>query len=145
MAEASTIFPKLLKVQQAATAVKKNSSNPFFKSKYFDINELLRVVKPVLNENGLIITQQLTHIHNPGNEVAPALRTSITDVDSGERLSEIVPLPSYKNAQEMGSAITYVRRYALQAMLGLEAIDDDANLASGKTTPPPPRRKATMI
>jgi hypothetical protein len=118
---------KLLEVQKEIGAIKKDATNPYFKSKYFDINSLLEQVKPVLNKHGLILTQALTHL-----EGKLALRTSILDADSQDIYSDVCPLPEVADPQKAGSAVTYFRRYALQSLLALEAEDDDANSASGK-------------
>ncbi len=119
------MIKKLLEVQKEIGAIKKDSENPFFNSKYFDINSLLAVVKPVLNKHGLLLTQSLTHIEN-----RLALKTTITDVEAQEEITDVCPLPEIDNPQKIGSAITYFRRYALQSLLALEAEDDDGNTAS---------------
>lgn len=125
------IYTKLLEVQKEIGAIKKDSENPFFKSKYFDINSLLAVVKPVINKHGLVILQGLCHINGK-----LALETKI--VEPGAKDSEIAeiqvecPIPEGLDAQKTGSAITYFRRYAIQSLLALEAEDDDGGLASGK-------------
>jgi len=122
---------KLLAVQKRIKAISKDSTNPFFKSKYFDINKLVDVVKPLLNDEGLIVLQPLTSV-----EGKPALSTIIIDTESGERLIEsIVVLPENPDPQKMGSIITYFRRYSLQSLLFLQAEDDDANIASAPTAP----------
>lgn len=133
-----TIYEKLLEVQKEIGAIKKEETNPFFKSKYFDINGLLAAVKPVLNKHGLVLLQGLTHIQGtwlPGIGTNPvplkmALNTTILDGESGEKLEFNCPLPETADAQKAGSAITYFRRYALQSLLALEAEDDDANTVS---------------
>lgn len=119
---------KLLKAQQEIGAIKKESNNPFFKSKYFDINQILSEVKPILNKNGLVLTQTLEVIEGKNG-----LQTDIYDVDGGKVIvTSKVLLPDGLDPQKTGSAISYFRRYALQSLLALEAVDDDANTASGK-------------
>lgn len=122
-----TLRERLLLVQKEIGAIKKDSENPYFKSKYFDINSLLEQVKPVLNEHSLIVTQALTSLDGK-----LALKTSILDADGIDGIIETCPLPEITDPQKAGSAITYFRRYALQSLLALEAEDDDANLASNK-------------
>ena len=121
---------KLLEFQQKVGAIKKDSQNPHFKNRYFDINTLIDTIKPILNELGLTISQPLD-IENGKN----VLRTMVLD---GEKLlahCEIL-LPDLQDPQKVGSALTYYRRYSLQSLLFLEAEDDDSNIASGITNQP---------
>lgn len=121
---------KLLDFQKKVGTIAKDSTNPHFKSKYFDINKLIEEVKPILNEIGLVIIQPLTNLDSK-----PALRTIIYDGETGDSIVEsIIQLPYLEDAQKMGSAITYYRRYALQSLLFLQAEDDDANNASQPRT-----------
>ena len=121
---------KLLAFQMKVSSISKDSENPFFKSKYFDINKLLDTIKPVLNEMGVVILQPLSNING-----RPALGTVLYDTTEDKVLYDsTVTLPDLTDPQKMGSAITYYRRYSLQSLLGLEAEDDDGNLASNKTT-----------
>lgn len=128
------LYKKLLAVQQEVGAIAKDSTNPFFKSKYFDINGLLTELKPLLNKHGLVVIQPLVDIMGKS-----ALETRVIDVESGEFTSNICPLPENQDSQKMGSAITYFRRYALQSLFLLQAEDDDSNLASGKTKKTAPK------
>lgn len=119
------MYLKLLALQKAIKPIVKDSTNPFFKSKYFDINTLIAELKPIINDLGLIIMQPLTFI-----EGKPGLNTTIIDAESGKILVEnAVILPENSDPQKMGSIITYFRRYSLQSLLLLEAEDDDANIA----------------
>lgn len=119
-------FEKLLKLQKALKPITKDSTNPFYKSKYFDINSLIAELRPIINEIGLVIMQPLTWI-----EGKPALNTTIIDAENGNILAEnAVILPENSDPQKMGSTITYFRRYALQSLLLLEAEDDDGNYAN---------------
>ena len=118
---------KLFELQHEIRAIKKDSENPYFKSKYFDINKLLRIFIPKLNEKKILFQQPLT-LWNGGT----ALLTILTDLETGEVIKYETALPVNSDPQKMGSAITYFRRYAIQSLFALEAVDDDANLASGK-------------
>lgn len=114
---------KLHILQTKVGAIAKDATNPFYKSKYFDINSLIATIKPILNEVGLTILQPLGV-----TEGKSVLTTIILDSESGDQLaSSAVILPDNLDPQKMGSAITYYRRYSLQSMLLLEAEDDDAN------------------
>ncbi|MGE5313177.1 MAG: ERF family protein [Acidobacteriota bacterium] len=116
---------KLLQFQKRVGAIAKDSINPFFKSNYFDINKLIEVIKPILNEVGLVLLQPLATI--PGTDRL-AIKTLVVDSETGQTLveSEAV-LPENSDPQKMGSTITYFRRYAIQSLLFLQAEDDDAN------------------
>lgn len=117
---------KLLQFQQEVGIVLKDSTNPFFKSKYADINSLLEVIKPTLNKLGLVINQPLTNIDGK-----PALKTILRDADK-IIYDDIVPLIELQDPQKFGAVITYFRRYALQSLLCLQAEDDDGNSISKK-------------
>ena len=128
MEKNKSIYAKLLSAQKKIASIKKKSENPFYKSKYADINEYLSVVKPILNEFGLVIFQPLT-IRDGKN----ALKTMIIDSESEKDITSVVILPEGADAQKQGAIITYFRRYAIQSLLSLEAEDDDGNSASVKT------------
>jgi len=126
---------KILKIQSQIGTLSKDKENPFFKSKYFDINQILAQLQPLLDEHGLTVVQPLDNI-----EGKPALSTIVYDGEQ-EILNYTTPLPENDDPQKIGSAITYFRRYALQSLFMLQADDDDANSAkpgkvvSKKTTP----------
>jgi hypothetical protein len=119
--ESKNIYKKLFDLKSKIGKISKDSTNPFFKSKYFDINALLENVEPLMNENGLLLLQPILE-----NKVY----SRIYDIDKGEFLESSIELPSNVKPQDMGSAITYYRRYTLQSLLGIQADDDDANKAS---------------
>lgn len=136
-----TIYEKLLEVQKEIGAIKKDATNPFFKSKYFDINSLLEQVKPVLNEHGLVLLQGITNIDGKialstklmgGNALYGITGTSPIEKIQTDEIEYICPLPDCADAQKYGSAITYFRRYALTSLLALEAEDDDGNTLADK-------------
>jgi hypothetical protein len=118
------LYTKLNEVKKEIGAISKDSTNPFFKSKYFDINSLLRHVEPLLQKNGLLLLQPI---------IKGEVFSEILDVESGESVTSAIPLPNMEDPQKLGSAVTYYRRYTLQSLLGLQAEDDDANSASQAT------------
>tara|TARA_R110000823_G_scaffold54000_1_gene132662 strand:+ start:240 stop:767 length:528 start_codon:yes stop_codon:yes gene_type:complete len=122
----TNIYTKLYDLQNELGAISKDATNPFYKSKYFDINSLIGQLKPLLQKHNLVLLQPITD-----NQV----RSVIHDLDGGSVESSI-QLPDNLDAQKMGSAITYFRRYTLQSLLALQAIDDDGNLASKGIVPP---------
>ncbi len=113
------INQKLFKAKKEFTAISKDSTNPFYKSKYFDINALLSQVEPILHNHGLMVLQPIKD-----NKVY----SQIVDVESGDNIDSSIELPNINDPQKLGSAITYYRRYTLQSLLSLQAEDDDANL-----------------
>ena len=123
MKNTKTIYENLFEAKKHIGKISKDSKNPFFKSKYFDINGLLNAVEPVLSENGLLLLQPI----EDGKVI-----TKIINVADGVTIQSEMTLPALTDAQKLGSAITYFRRYTAQSLLGLQAEDDDANLASRK-------------
>lgn len=126
--EQKTIYKKLLSFQSKVEKIKKDGKNTFFKnakgeaSKYATLPNILEEVKPILTELKLVLTQPITN-----GEVL----TVITDSESGDQIQSSVLLPNNLNAQQIGSAITYFRRYTLSSLLSLEIDeDDDGNKAS---------------
>ena len=116
-------YEKLSAVKSEVGRISKDSSNPFFKSKYFDINSLLLHVEPIIQKNGLLLLQP----------IQDGLVKSIIYDTNGFSIESGIALPELNDPQKLGSAITYYRRYTLQSLLALQAEDDDANLASNKT------------
>ena len=118
-----SIYNKLYKVQKEIGAISKDSTNPFYKSKYFNINSLIKQLTPILEKHNLLLLQPIEDDKQ---------YSRIIDLDGGMVESSLA-LPTDLDAQKIGGAITYYRRYTLVALLGLQAEDDDGNLASGKT------------
>ena len=118
-------------VQGQLTFAKKDSKNPFFKSNYADLESVWDACRDLLSANGLAIMQF------PGEYIdgSMALNTIITH-KSGEWMSQEMSVPVSKpDAQGAGSALTYMRRYALAAVVGVVQADDDGNSASEKVAP----------
>lgn len=117
----------LNKAQAEMSGAKKGAKNPFFKSKYADLNAVVDAVRIPFCENGLSYSQfPIMHDNKVGVE-------TILMHESGEWISSVLMLPMTKqDPQAAGSAITYARRYALQSIAGIPAEDDDGNSASGK-------------
>lgn len=112
----------------------KNSNNPHFKSKYADLAEVLNTVRPVFAKHGLSIAQW------PGFNDGMATLETILMHKSGEWISSIAMTPlSKQDAQGVGSALTYLRRYSLAAIAGIAQEDDDGNAATKRDDPIKPR------
>ena len=109
--------------------IRKDASNPFFKSKYASLSNILEAIDEPLIEAGLTFCQF------PSGEYC--LTTILMHGESGEFLQSTCEMKPVKNdPQGIGSVITYQRRYALSAILGLNIDDDDdANAASYVSQP----------
>ena len=114
----------LAKAQSEMGGVSKGKVNPFYKSNYADINSCIEACMPALNKHGLSISQGNRFCNTSGYYI-----TTMLLHESGQWLrSEIrIPLTNKKDAQEIGSACTYGRRYGLTSMVGLAQVDDDGN------------------
>lgn len=101
--------------------------------KYADLADILHAVSPVLAKHGLAVTQTFTK----PDEQSIVLVTRLLHV-SGESIDSWLPIPwSSGKPQELGSWITYLRRYSLAAILGIAAEDDDDAQAAESARPAP--------
>jgi hypothetical protein len=126
----------LSKAQADITGALKDSSNPFFKSKYADLASCWDACRKQLAANNLAVIQTV-YVHWDKDE--SVLATTLAH-SSGEWIRSELPIRA-KDAspQAQGSAITYARRYALAAIVGLAQIDDDAEAAQGRPFTNDPR------
>tara|TARA_R110000822_G_scaffold78059_3_gene187151 strand:+ start:1820 stop:2398 length:579 start_codon:yes stop_codon:yes gene_type:complete len=132
----NNIYKKIFDLQSEIGVISKDAKNPFFKSKYFDINSLIKQLHPLLIKNKLVLLQPI---------VNGSVKTIIAGLD-GSSVESSLELPTNLDAQKIGSAITYYRRYTLASLLGLQAVDDDGNntaSVASKLTPPKPLPTST--
>lgn len=127
-----SIQAKLLEFQSKVDAVKKDAKNPFFKSVYVDINGVIKAISPTLKECGISYSQC--------PDIKDGVDVLVTRIYDSEKpdsylVSTIKLIMAKQDMQQLGSAITYARRYAIISMLGLEAEDDDGQTAVGKPIP----------
>ena len=113
----TNINTKLLEFQKKIGIIKKDSKNPHFKNTYASLTQILSEVKPLLTECGLILIQPIS---------LEGVGTTIIDFETGEKIETVISLPTNLSPQQLGSAITYFRRYTLASLLSLEIDDDDA-------------------
>lgn len=119
---------RILEVQKEIGNLSKSSKNPFFKSAYLDLNDLLNAVHPLLHDKGLILIQPIIE-----NNVLSCIK----DAEIGNTLiSSSILLPDIKDPQKLGSCITYYRRYTLKSLLAIAEKDDDGNEASNNNHQP---------
>jgi len=123
-----SIYKKLNEFKKSVGAIKKDSTNPHYKNRYASIESVLDTIEKPLLDAGLGFIQCVEDLN---------LITTIYDTESDNILTSKIPLILNKNdMQQLGSAITYARRYGLVSMFGLEQEDDDGNLASGNNQKP---------
>jgi len=116
-----SINEKLFALQNEIGAISKDAKNPFYKSKYFDINSLIKQLQPLFQKHRLLLLQPIEE---------SLVYTRIVCVDSGEFVEASMKLPDLADIQKLGGAVTYLRRYTLSSLLGLQSEDDDGNAAS---------------
>jgi hypothetical protein len=121
------LIVKLDNVRKEIGKVVKDSENPFFKSKYTDINSLIEQLEPILEKHKLVLLQPIRK---------DMVFSEIHDIENGEKITSSLRLPDLTDPQKIGSAVTYYRRYTLTSLLALQSEDDDGNLASGKVYKP---------
>ena len=120
------IASALVKAQKAFGPALKTSTNPAFRSKYAKLENCIEAVIDALNDNGIMLMQQTRAC-----EDGVIVETTFIH-ESGEMLSGgILHVPAAKHdPQGYGSALTYARRYSLQAACGIAPEDDDGNQAT---------------
>ena len=120
----------MAKAQGEMGGAHKGKNNPFFKSKYADLGAVIEAVKEPFSNNGL------SYVQFPIEDSRRVGVETILMHESGEWMSNQFTVQlSKQDAQGAGSAITYCRRYGLQAVAGIPSEDDDGNAASqGKSS-----------
>lgn len=126
------LFAALAKAQNAVENATKGSINPHFKNRYADLAEVLNTVRPVFSSYGLSIIQN------------PAFDGSLVSVhtalchESGGYVTAIAScVPAKADAQGVGAATTYLRRYSLASVTGVAQEDDDGQSAVNPVKPAP--------
>ena len=117
----------LAKAQGAIENATKDKANPFFKSTYADLAGVWDACRAALSANGLSVVQTPEQ-SDKGVAVSTMLLHSSGQWIKG---SYLMPVSKF-DAQSVGSAITYARRYALAAMVGVAPEDDDGNAANNR-------------
>lgn len=138
------IYEKLQTFQKKHVRVSRDAEAkiPGRNYRYSTLDNILSEVIPALNECGLVLVQSVTM----QNEML-VLDTKIVASDDASYVESIMPLPEGVKPQDLGSAITYFRRYSVSALLGITSEDDDdaaavSAPAKPKSVPVPPRAPA---
>jgi len=132
--QVNELMGALAKAQGEMIHAVKDSVNPHFKSKFADLAAVWQACREPLAKNGLAVTQTM--------DFAGERQVLVTTLghSSGQWIKSIVALPIQKpGAQELGSCLTYCRRYALASMVGVYQDDDDGELAQKKEAPRGPK------
>ena len=141
-----------IKAQSEMGKATKSATNPFHRSKYADLETVLDVVTEPFNNNGFALMQT-----GGSDETGKYILTKLTHTSGGEFESKIYLVDQFKDKddnlwpldmQHLGSAITYAKRYGLQALTGLATEDDDGNSTMRQNVvkkPPPPKQQPKKI
>lgn len=126
-------YEKIIEIQKSICGLKKDAKNPFHKSTYMSLTAIVNALKPILHEKGCYSSHELG-LDDSGKA---SLATKIIYKDGTVLLQCKSPLPvkDVNDPQKYGSAITYMRRYNLTALLEIEEDDDDGQKATEKVKP----------
>lgn len=123
--------------QAECPKITKDANNPFFKgSKYATLPHILSIITPILKKNGLVILQPV---------VNNAVVTKLIHIDTSEMIESVyeITCKDATNPQQIGSAVSYARRYSISSILNLNIDDDDdGNAASGNNVTSQPKQVA---
>lgn len=123
--EINSLMEALAKAQGQIRGALKDSSNPHFRSKFADLASVWEACREPLAINGLAVVQTIEPFEE-GHSLVTTLGHS-----SGQWMRSIVKLPVQKpGPQELGSCLSYCRRYALAAIVGVYQEDDDGERAA---------------
>lgn len=128
----------LAKAQGTMKAAAFNKINPHFKNKYADLAAIIDAIRKPLADNGLSYTQA-TEIRDGGFVLVTTLRHS-----TGQWVASEYPLPMAAKPQELGSALTYARRYSLSAIACIASEEDDDAEGAGNQTASTPKAKSPV-
>lgn len=120
-AELAKLFDALAKSQLEMNIARKDSVNPFFKSKYADLASIVKASRPFLSKNNICVIQRTTTTENGRSFIYTRLCHS-----SGQWMESNMEIkPPKSDIQTMGSYLTYLRRYMYAAMTGVVVSDED--------------------
>jgi hypothetical protein len=134
------LFAALAAAQAEVENAIKGNVNPHFKSRYADLAEVLNTVRPVFARHGLSILQSTAF-----DGINVSVTTTLAHAEGGWVSSCASCVPARVDAQGIGAATTYLRRYALAAMAGVAQEDDDGNAASHQQRPATPAREDGLL
>lgn len=131
------LFAALAAAQGEIENASKNAANPHYRSKYADLAEVLNTIRPVFSKHGLSLIQ------SPAYDGALAHVTTVLAHAGGGYITTTAScVPAKSDAQGIGSATTYLRRYSAAAVAGIAQEDDDGNSAAHNDKPAPISQQA---
>jgi len=117
-------YKKLAKIkEEIGGVVLKNAENPYFQSRYADLNTHIDLIEPVLKKYGIVMVQPI---------IGDLVVTQLIDTELDDIVTFNLKLPPTEDMQKLGGAITYARRYLLTSYFVLKAEDDDGETAVGR-------------
>jgi hypothetical protein len=134
------IAAALAKAQGQMTGALKDAANPFFKSKYADLASVWEACRTPLATNGIAVVQSPTV-----NEMRVSLDTLLVHTSGQWIRNSLSCAVKDDSPQVIGSATTYLRRYALQSLVGVAAEDDDGEAAEGRNKPSAHARTPALV
>jgi hypothetical protein len=127
--EIKKVTAALQKAQGKFDTILKDTNNPFYKSKYATLDQVIAATRPHLTEEGLVLVQK-----NIQEGERYGIFTRLLHLESGEELtSSLIAKPKEDTIQQVTGILTYARRYEYLTLLGLAPEDDDGAVASGTT------------
>jgi len=133
--ELNELFAALSKAQEEIRCAHKDASNPFFKSKYANLQMVIEASRPALCKNNLAVSQQLITENNL------TYLYTLLGHSSGQWISSKALLSPVKtDVQSLGSYITYMRRYSYSAIVGVYDGEEDDD---GDKAVPEPKKEYT--
>jgi hypothetical protein len=138
MSETATkaaLYAALAKAQSEYGTVDRTATNPHFKSKYAPLDKVLDAIGPALSANGLCHYWRQS-MGQDGEFVIVTVTAGIGHGESGESIESSLSWGVPDDVQKLGSALTYLRRYTIEAVAGVAAdSDDDGNGSASERTP----------
>jgi len=135
------IAQALIMAQAEMLPLIKDSSNPFFKSKYADLHAVTQACYPALQNNGICVIQSAESNGDQGLNI----KTRLIHITGQFIETDCAIPPAGQDPQKYGSAVTYGRRYGLQAAVGLAPTDDDGEGAMARSSASPAAKKAPPV
>jgi hypothetical protein len=134
------LFQSVSNFQAECPKISKDANNPFFKgSKYATLPHILGIITPILKKNGLLIVQPVMN---------NCVVTKLIHIETGQTIESVYDIlcKDATNPQQLGSGVSYARRYSISSILNLNIDDDDdGNAATGNVAPKPIKKEELTI